>query len=332
MSTALLDPLLAPLNDNSTLVTWIARITGQLEDRVRLRLFREEQDIGCNVREDLKRYGIPSHVWNDRLIEFYRRTDAFLYELVAWNRHPDKLAMRRWIAEFLSHHDVERVLCVGDGLGFDSLYLHRAGLDVTYSDLSEISSQFASALFEFAGANVTMFLDEAGSLQPESFDVVTCLDVLEHVPDPPALIGDLARAIRPGGLLILSAPFWMLTHEYATHLHSNRKYSGRLINMCRPHGLKLYDGRWKWEPLVLVKLQPGAPVPGSRLHRQQLLLFGILLATANVTVFPHSWLTRVYRWFVRSQWSADLTPATAGMIQTNGSNSTPSTQCSSRNA
>jgi len=53
-----------------------------------------------------------------------------------------------------------------------------------------------------------------------SFDVVLCTEVLEHLPDPARALDEMARLLRPGGMLIVTAPFWSLTHfapyHYAT--------------------------------------------------------------------------------------------------------------------
>lgn len=49
--------------------------------------------------------------------------------------------------------------------------------------------------------------------QPDaSFDAVMCIEVLEHVPYPADALGELARLLKPGGYLILTAPFCSLTH------------------------------------------------------------------------------------------------------------------------
>jgi SAM-dependent methyltransferase len=50
-----------------------------------------------------------------------------------------------------------------------------------------------------------------------SFDAVMCTEVLEHLPDPVRGIEELARLLRPGGIFILTAPFWSLTHQAPYH-------------------------------------------------------------------------------------------------------------------
>lgn len=59
-----------------------------------------------------------------------------------------------------------------------------------------------------------------------SFDTVLSVQVLEHTPDPQALVAEMARVLRPDGLLILSAPFSFRLHEEP---HDYFRYS--------PHGL-----------------------------------------------------------------------------------------------
>lgn len=52
-----------------------------------------------------------------------------------------------------------------------------------------------------------------------SFDVVLCTEMLEHVPDPEAVINELARVLRPGGELFLTAPLGSGLHQEPHHYY-----------------------------------------------------------------------------------------------------------------
>jgi SAM-dependent methyltransferase len=53
----------------------------------------------------------------------------------------------------------------------------------------------------------------------DSFDVVLCTEVLEHVPEPIAAVRELARILRPGGRLLLSAPLGSILHQEPFHFY-----------------------------------------------------------------------------------------------------------------
>jgi SAM-dependent methyltransferase len=53
-----------------------------------------------------------------------------------------------------------------------------------------------------------------------SFDALVCTEVLEHVPDPLGAVQEFSRLLRPGGMLILTAPFCSLTHFAPYHFTS----------------------------------------------------------------------------------------------------------------
>jgi SAM-dependent methyltransferase len=72
------------------------------------------------------------------------------------------------------------------------------------------------------------------------FDVVGCFDVLEHIPDDAAAFRNLRRALKPGGLLLVSVPqhmwLWSEQDEHACH---QRRYSrGELLAKARDSGLQ----------------------------------------------------------------------------------------------
>ena len=57
-------------------------------------------------------------------------------------------------------------------------------------------------------------------LPDHSMDVVMCTEVLEHIPDPAAAIKEFGRLVKPGGYLLITAPFASLTHFAPYHFAS----------------------------------------------------------------------------------------------------------------
>jgi len=53
----------------------------------------------------------------------------------------------------------------------------------------------------------------------ESFDVVLCTEVLEHVPEPIAAVREMSRVLKPGGLLLVSAPLGSELHQEPFHYY-----------------------------------------------------------------------------------------------------------------
>ena len=133
------------------------------------------------------------------------------------------------------------VLCIGDGLGFDSAFLAGKGHAVTYHEVPGPHEAFARSVFERANVPVRVVTNQK-DLHEATFDVIVCLDVLEHVPDPPSFVGQLLPLLRPQGRLIVHAPFYMIHPAYPTHLKRNRAHSGSL-RLYTQHGLRLVDGR-----------------------------------------------------------------------------------------
>lgn len=288
-----LDPLVSPLRDNEFLIDLIADISGSTVSDVTRRFVREHRDLGSNVREAMTARGLKPYVWSERLDKFYAETDAFLYESLVWNRTAAKNDMRRWIGKHLGAFSASplRVLTFGDGLGLDAYYLAESGHDVTYFDVSQQCARFARRIFERGSVDVAM-LSDATQVQDGSFDVVVCLDVLEHVPDPISLVGWLSGRLRRGGRLLVHAPFFFLHSCVGTHLRSNRKYSGDLRRLYRPFGLRPVDGRLFWTPVVL-ELSEGQGRDARRRAPWQVTISGLLLAVARFWSLPHVMASRM---------------------------------------
>ena len=96
----------------------------------------------------------------------------------------------------------KRVLDVGSGGGLLTEAMAAAGAKVTGIDASEPPLTVARRHMNQTGLVIDYRLQTAESMakrQPESFDVVTCMELLEHVPEPGSIVTACGRLVKPGG-------------------------------------------------------------------------------------------------------------------------------------
>jgi len=99
------------------------------------------------------------------------------------------------------------VLDIGCGGGILTEAMARDGANVTGIDLSEKALGVARLHQIESGAKVDYRLMSAEAMAveaPASFDVVTCMELLEHVPDPASIVSACAQLVRPGGHVVFS--------------------------------------------------------------------------------------------------------------------------------
>ena len=95
---------------------------------------------------------------------------------------------------------------VGCGAGLLAEPLARLGAKVTGVDAAPENIAAARDHAAGQGLAISYFGGELAALPPSTFDLVTSMEVVEHVTDPAAFIGELAARLAPGGLMILSTP------------------------------------------------------------------------------------------------------------------------------
>lgn len=293
-----------PLDDPALMARLIHEVTATPVERVTEKLRNEFSNPGSTVAAAFRERGIQPYVAGPDMDRFYAETDAFLYETAVWNRNRAKRQMRNWIIRHLRQYAAARskssldVLMLGDGMGFDSTIIASAGQCLTYMELPGLQIEFARRMFELAGMQIRM-VTEPDRLRGETFDAVIALDVLEHVPDPPAFVRMMTEYLRPGGRLITHAPFYMIHPAYPTHLKVNRRYSGSL-SLYTNAGLRLVDGQMFWNPLALEKPADGV-IQRAPLRLLLLRAAGLYLKLGRVTAYPfypiHWYRCARNRWF-----------------------------------
>jgi 2-polyprenyl-6-hydroxyphenyl methylase/3-demethylubiquinone-9 3-methyltransferase len=100
----------------------------------------------------------------------------------------------------------KRALDVGCGAGLLCEPLARLGAAVTGIDAAPENIAVARSHAAQSGLSIDYRAGSVEGLAGERFDLVTSLEVIEHVTDPAAFIGGLAGALAEGGLMILSTP------------------------------------------------------------------------------------------------------------------------------
>jgi len=205
------------------------------------------QEAQTNVDPgELAKFSALAHRWWDPTSEFRP-----LHEI-----NPLRLAHIERLAGGLAG---KRILDVGCGGGILAEAMAAKGAKVTGIDLADKPLKVAMLHRMESGSDVDYRLVSAEALAeeaPGAFDIVTCMEMLEHVPDPPSTVRACAHLVRPGGRVFFStlnrnAKSFLLaivgaeyvlnllprgTHEYARFIRPSE-----LSRACRDAGLAVTD-------------------------------------------------------------------------------------------
>ena len=189
----------------------------------------------------------------------------------------EALAERWWdpSSEFRPLHDInplrlnyideraglpeKRAIDIGCGGGLLSEGMALRGAEVTGIDLGEAPLAVARLHAQKSGVEVeylNIAAEEIAAQRPAQYDVVTCLEMLEHVPDPAAVVAACAALAKPGAQLFFSTInrnpksflFAIVGAEYVlrllprgTHEYAKLIRPSELAAWCRDAGLEVRD-------------------------------------------------------------------------------------------
>jgi 2-polyprenyl-6-hydroxyphenyl methylase/3-demethylubiquinone-9 3-methyltransferase len=195
---------------------------------------------------ELAKFSALAHRWWDPTSEFRP-----LHEI-----NPLRLAHIERLAGGLSG---KRIVDVGCGGGILAESMAAKGATVTGIDLAEKPLKVAMLHRMETGTAVDYRLASAEALaaeQPGAYDIVTCMEMLEHVPEPPSVVNACAQLVKPGGLVFFSTInrnaksflFAIVGAEYVLNLlprgtHEFARFirPSELSRACRDAGLEVFD-------------------------------------------------------------------------------------------
>jgi 2-polyprenyl-6-hydroxyphenyl methylase/3-demethylubiquinone-9 3-methyltransferase len=209
------------------------------------RIISDEQAMTNADPIELEKFAQLAHRWWDPNSEFKPLHDINPLRLNYIDRR--------------AHLSGKSVLDVGCGGGILSESMAAAGAQVTGIDLGDKALQVAKLHLLESGKQVEyrkVAVEELAAERPASFDVVTCMEMLEHVPDPASTVRACALLVKPGGHVFFSTLnrnpksylFAVIGAEYllkllprGTHDYAKFIKPSELAQFCRDAGLTVAD-------------------------------------------------------------------------------------------
>lgn len=198
--------------------------------------------------------------WRDRVTnpaderavtQFYNESRTELFDLARWHAE-DPIHFRTLMcADSAVQRPGRAFLDYGSGIGSDALAFASVGFDVTLADISDPLLAFARWRCERRGFRVRTVDLKREPLPPRQFDAVICFDVLEHIHRPLRTLDGIRRAMKPGALFFVHAPFGKdpdrPMHVVHTDVITPRM---RTVGLTWREDLETDFPSWLWHPRV----------------------------------------------------------------------------------
>ena len=213
---------------------------------------------GCDDLHEIERQGreamsAAKREWEDnvrvedqRSVEqFYDETQTNLYELMWWHTIEEDTSPLAYVTalQFARNHGCHRLLDFGAGVGSGGILFARSGLEIALGDISSPLLQFSGWRFRLRGLPA-QFLDLKQEVLPgETFDMITAMDVFEHLADPVATAERLWKSLKPGGFLF--GRFGVELDEQQPQ-HIVRDFGPTFQRMEELGFVSIWEDKWLW--------------------------------------------------------------------------------------
>ncbi len=134
---------------------------------------------------------------------FYDETEAYLYNLIWWHTLSEDDTPLAYVTalQFAKQHGCRSYLDFGAGASSGGILFARHGLEVASADISSSLLAFSAWRFRIRDLPAQMLDLKRMALPNGAFDLVTAMDVFEHLVDPVVAIDQISDALKPRGFL-----------------------------------------------------------------------------------------------------------------------------------
>jgi SAM-dependent methyltransferase len=153
------------------------------------------------LKSEWKARVIPGR--RDSIEQFYDESQNTIYELMWWHTLTEDASPLSYVTalHFARRCGSRRYLDFGAGVGSGSILFARHGFDVTLADISSTLLRFSAWRLDRRRLPATYVDLKTAELPGGAFDLVTAMDVFEHLVDPVGTVDRLAATLKAGGFL-----------------------------------------------------------------------------------------------------------------------------------
>jgi 2-polyprenyl-3-methyl-5-hydroxy-6-metoxy-1,4-benzoquinol methylase len=205
MTPATSDPALQA--DQDSYVADIMAFTNTSKEAVRERMKKGSVPL----KEEWEKWEREGAMTPERIKAFYKQTANYIYELGEWHLFVQgKRDSDMALVDNMREIKPKNILDFGGGVGLMAMPLARAGFDVTLADLDGTSLDFAVFRAKRSNTPLKIWKSDVEAMPPDkTYDVILCLDVLEHLPkdELKTAVDKLVSLKTRSTKVIMSAPF-----------------------------------------------------------------------------------------------------------------------------
>lgn len=203
-------------------------------------VMEEIKSPGSAVLKDMHEFDVVPFGHSENSSHLYKNGIGLAIDLLANIKDTAKQNMIAYtvlrLQELKLSTSNPKVLCLGDGLGIDSIILASCGFDIRYINFDQ---SLMSRCAELNVKDAINSYDEELKLSilettDSPYDAIISLEAIENVPDPRSFLKYISDNLKPGGLLFISECFDGIYDRWPTHQYLNEKFASALPILLAP--------------------------------------------------------------------------------------------------